>query len=228
MDLIVANGLSKRFGGIVALDRVEFSARAGEVHALIGENGAGKSTFIQILSGALRHDEGTIFVDGQEYRPANPDAARAQGMAAVFQELSLIPDQTVEQNIWFRQEPLTALGMASRAEIRRRTLELFDRHRFPSLRPDREVRRLTLAERQIVEIAKALAKQPRVLVLDEATSALPAREAEWLLNLARQLAAEGLLVIFISHRMAEVRTVADRLTIFRNGRTIAMHDARSV
>ncbi|MDW6024024.1 sugar ABC transporter ATP-binding protein [Mesorhizobium sp. BAC0120] len=228
MDLIIANSLSKRFGGIVALDRVEFSARAGEVHALLGENGAGKSTFIQILSGALRHDDGAILLDGQDYRPADPDAARARGIAAVFQELSLIPDLTVEQNIWFRQEPLTSFGTANRSEIRRRTLELFAKYHFPTLRPDLEVSRLSLAERQIVEIAKALAKQPRVLILDEATSALPAREAEWLLRLTRQLAAQGLLVIFISHRMAEVRAVADRLTIFRNGRTIAMHESSAV
>jgi ribose transport system ATP-binding protein len=228
VDLIVVNALSKRYGGIVALDRVEFSARAGEVHALLGENGAGKSTFIQILSGALRHDEGTILVDGEDYRPADPDAAQARGIAAVFQELSLVPDLTVEQNIWFRHEPLTALGTADRAAIRRRTGDLFDRYGFPALRPDQEVRRLTLAERQVVEIAKGLAKDPRVLILDEATSALPAREAEWLLNLTRQLAAEGRLVIFISHRMAEVRAIADRLTIFRNGRTIAVHEAKGV
>src|SRR5262245_58983046 len=228
MDLIVANSLSKRFGGIVALDRVEFSARAGEVHALIGENGAGKSTFIQILSGALRHDEGTIFVDGEDYRPANPDAAQARGIAAVFQELSLIPDLTVEQNIWFRQEPLTMLRRVDRAAMRRKTLELLERYDFPALRPDQELRRLTLAERQVVEIAKGLAKQPRILILDEATSALPAREAEWLLKLTRQLAAEGRLVIFISHRMAEVRAIADRVTIFRNGRTVAAHEANAV
>src|SRR5262245_49405877 len=151
MDLIVANSLSKRFGGIVALDRVEFSARAGEVHALIGENGAGKSTFIQILSGALRHDEGTIFVDGEDYRPANPDAARARGMAAVFQELSLIPDLTVEQNIWFRQEPLTALRRVDRTDMRRKPTELLAKYDFPRLRPDQELRRLTRAARPIAE-----------------------------------------------------------------------------
>ncbi len=228
MDLIIANGVSKRYGGIVALSEAEFSARAGEVHALLGENGAGKSTFIQILSGAVRHDAGTILVDGQDYRPANPDAARSRGIAAVFQELSLVPDLTVEQNIWFRHEPLTALGMSDRKALRRRTVELLEKYEFPELRPDQEVRRLTLAERQVVEIAKGLAKEPRILILDEATSALPAREAEWLLRLTRKLAGEGKLVIFISHRMAEVRAIADRLTIFRNGRTVAAHAASAV
>ena len=109
MDLVTVNGLSKRYGGIVALSEAEFAARAGEVHALLGENGAGKSTFIQILSGAVRHDGGTILIDGRDFRPANPDDARARGIAAVFQELSLIPDLTVEQNIWFRHEPMTPL-----------------------------------------------------------------------------------------------------------------------
>ena len=198
------------------------------MHALLGENGAGKSTFIQILSGAVRHDGGSILVDGQDYRPANPDAAQARGIAAVFQELSLIPDLTVEQNIWFRHEPRTSLRTVDRAAMRRKTLELLDKYDFPKLRPDQELRRLTLAERQIVEIAKGLAKEPRILILDEATSALPAREAEWLLKLTRRLAAEGRLVIFISHRMAEVRAIADRLTIFRNGRTIAVHEANAV
>jgi ribose transport system ATP-binding protein len=228
MDLLTVTGLSKRYGGIVALSDATFSARAGEVHALLGENGAGKSTFIQILSGAVRHDGGTIAVDGRDYRPANPDDAQARGIAAVFQELSLVPDLTVEQNIWFRREPLTPLRTVRRAELRRRTLALLEKYEFPPLRPDQELRRLTLAERQIVEIAKGLAKEPRILILDEATSALPVREAEWLLKLTRQLAAEGRLVIFISHRMAEVRAIADRLTIFRNGRTVAAHEAGAV
>jgi len=228
MDLVDVKGLNKRFGGIVALSDATFSARAGEVHALLGENGAGKSTFIQILSGALRHDTGTILVEGRDYRPQNPDAAQARGIAAVFQELSLVPDLTVEENIWFRHEPLTVLRTVDRRRLRADTLALFTRYRFPDIRPDRELRHLTLAERQIVEIAKALAKDPRILILDEATSALPAAEAEWLLALSRQIAAEGRLAIFISHRMGEVRAVADRLTIFRNGCTVAAHEASAV
>ncbi len=228
MELIEVSDLSKRYGGIVALDRASFSGRAGEVHALLGENGAGKSTLIQILSGAVRHDGGSITVDGADYRPANPNVAQAHGIAAVFQELSLIPDLSVEQNIWFRREPRTLLGTVDRREMRRRTLKLFETYRFPPLRPEREVRRLPLAERQIVEIAKALAKDPGILILDEATSALPAKEADWLLSLTRQLASEGKLVIFISHRMGEVRAIADRLTIFRNGSTVAAYAANAV
>ena len=228
MDLLEVSGLTKRYGGIVALDGADFSARAGEVHALLGENGAGKSTLIQILAGAVRHDGGSIRVSGAPYAPGNPDAARATGIAAVFQELSLIPDLTIEQNIWFRREALSRIGTVRRSEMRRKTLELFEKYEFPPLQPDQEVRRLTLAERQIVEIAKGLSGDPTILILDEATSTLPAREAEWLLALSRRLATAGKLVIFISHRMAEVRNIADRLTIFRNGSTVAVHDALAV
>ncbi|HTW28410.1 MAG TPA: sugar ABC transporter ATP-binding protein [Acetobacteraceae bacterium] len=228
MDLLHVSGLTKRYGGIVALAGVDFSARAGEVHALLGENGAGKSTLIQILAGAVRHDGGSIRLDGEAYAPANPDAARARGIAAVFQELSLVPDLTVEENVWFRRENLSRLGTIRTRRMRERTLALFARYGFPPLAPDRPVRRLTLAERQIVEIAKGLASDPRILILDEATSTLPAREADWVLGLTRRLAEEGRLVTFISHRMGEVRHIADRLTIFRNGMTVAAHAANAV
>ena len=124
MDLVKVTGLSKRYGGIVALSEAEFAARAGEVHALLGENGAGKSTLIQILSGAVRHDGGMILIDGRDFRPANPDDARAGGIAAVFQELSLIPDLTVEENIWFRQEPMTPMKTVNRAVMRRKTTRI--------------------------------------------------------------------------------------------------------
>ncbi len=228
MSLLEASAVSKRFGGIAALTRAEFHAKAGEVHALLGENGAGKSTFIQILSGALRADDGNILLRGEPYRAANPRAAQAAGVSAVFQELSLVPDLTVEENIWFRHEALSALGTVRARALRERTLALFDRCRFPALRPDQEVRRLTLADRQIVEVAKALSRDPSVLILDEATSALAPQETEWLLGLARQLAASGKLVIYISHRIPEVRQVADRITVFRNGMTVAAHDTAAV
>ena len=228
MELLNVSGLSKLFGGIAALNEASFSARAGEVHALLGENGAGKSTLIQILSGVLRQDEGRIHLEGADYSPDNPDAARARGIVTVFQELSPIPDLTVEGNIWFRREPRTFLRTVDRREVRRRTEALFARYAFPSLDPSQELRRLSLADRQIVEIAKGLAQDPRIFILDEATSALAARETEWLLALTRKLAAEGRLVVFISHRMGEVRAIADRLTIFRGGRTVAAHSVSEV
>ena len=227
-DLLEAASVTKRYGGIVALARADLSARAGEVHALLGENGAGKSTFIQILAGAVRPDSGTITLGGAAYRPRNPEDAQACGVAAVFQELSLIPDLSVEENIWFRHEPLSPLRTVRAGALRAQTLALFERHGFPHLRPEQEVRRLTLAERQMVEIAKALARNPKVLILDEATSALPPAETEWLLGLARQMAAAGKLVIYISHRLGEVRSIADRITVFRNGETVAAYETGSV
>ena len=228
MDLLDVSGLSKRFGGIVALSEASFSAKAGEVHALLGENGAGKSTFIQILAGVLQQDEGRIALDGTAYKPTNPDTARRHGIVTVFQELSPIPDLTVESNIWFRREPRTLLRTVNRRAVRRLTEELFARYEFPSVHPGQELRRLSLADRQIVEIAKGLAQDPRIFILDEATSALAAHETEWLLGLTRRLAAEGRLVVFISHRMGEVRAVADRLTIFRGGRNVGAHSAGDI
>src|SRR5438067_2809544 len=228
MNLLQASGVSKRFGGITALSHAEFRATAGEVHALIGENGAGKSTFIQILAGAVRPDEGTILFRGEPFHAPNPHAAQAQGISAVFQELSLIPDLTIEQNIWFRREPLSPFGTVRFKSLRTQTLALFEKYRLPIARPDREVRRLTLAERQVVEVAKALARNPGVLILDEATSSLAPRETEWLLALAGDLAAAGKLIIYISHRLPEVREVAKRVTVFRNGMTVATHDMAAV
>jgi ribose transport system ATP-binding protein len=220
-----ARDITKRFGGIVALDQVDFDANAGEVHALIGENGAGKSTFIKVLTGAVRPDEGHVRLFGEPFDPRNPRHAKRLGVAAVFQELSLVPDLTVAENIWFRREQRTPLGTISRRALRRRTRALLERLRFPQLDPEREVRGLSVAERQLVEVAKAVAGDPRVLILDEATSALSPQEVRWLLGLARRLAEEGLLVIYISHRLAEVREVADHLTVFRNGRNVGTREA---
>lgn len=228
MELIEARSVFKRFGGIQALDGVDFAAAAGEVHGLIGENGAGKSTFIQILAGSVRADSGSLLFSGAPFRPKSPAEAQAAGVSVVFQELSLIPDLTVAQNIWFRREPRTPWLTVRSGELRRRTAELLARYDFPLGRLDLELRRLNLAERQVVEVAKALARNPSVLILDEATSALAPSETEWLLRLSRKLAESGKLVIFISHRMSEVRQVADRITVFRNGATVATHRTAAV
>jgi ribose transport system ATP-binding protein len=228
VNLIEASAVFKRFGGITALAGADFGAAAGEVHGLLGENGAGKSTFIQILAGSVQADSGGIRFAGAPYRPRNPDEAQDAGISAVFQELSLVPDLTVAQNIWFRREPLSPWRTVHWGKLRRRTHELLERYGFPALRPNVELRRLTLAERQLVEVAKGLAREPSVLILDEATSALAPRETEWLLQLARKLAAAGKLVVFISHRMAEIRQVADRVTILRNGMTVGRHETAAL
>jgi len=228
MPDLEARGVTKHFDGIIALDNVDFDANAGEVHALIGENGAGKSTFIKVLTGAVRPDEGQVRLFGEPFDARNPRHAKRLGVAAVFQELSLVPDLTVAENVWFRREELTPLGTISRRALRRRTRALLERLRFPQLDPDREVRGLSVAERQLVEVAKAVAGEPRVLILDEATSALSPKEVGWLLGLARRLAGEGMLVIYISHRLAEVREVAHHLTVFRNGRNVGTREGAAV
>jgi len=220
-------GLTKTFGGIVALDKVDFTAHSGEVHALLGENGAGKSTLIKVLTGAVRGDSGEISLLGKRVAIHNPRAAWAAGIGAVFQELSLIPDLTVAQNIWFRRENRTVLHTISAAALRRRTRELFEELELPAVDPNRVVRGLPVAERQLIEIAKTISQRPRILILDEATSALSPPEVAWLLRLCKRLAGAGTTVIYISHRLAEVRAVADTCTVFRNGRHVGtkpMHE----
>ena len=221
-------GLTKTFGGIVALDNVDFAASVGEVHALLGENGAGKSTLIKVLTGAVRADAGEIRLHGTHVTIRNPGEAWALGIGAVFQELSLIPDLTVAQNIWFRREDRTLVHTISAQKLRRRTQELFEELELPPVDPNRVVRSLSVAERQLIEIAKAISHRTRILILDEATSALSPHEVAWLLGLCRRLAATGITVIYISHRLGEVREVADTCTVFRNGKHVGTRPMREL
>ena len=220
MDLLEARGISKRFGGVVALDRMHFAGSAGEVHAILGENGAGKSTLIRILSGAILPDAGEVTLRGVRYQPRSPGDARRSGIATVYQELSLIPDLSVAANVWFGHEPLTPAGTISTRRTEERTRALFEDLELPKLPPDRAVRDLSVADQQLVEIAKAVARDQDILILDEATSALVPRHVDWLLGIARRYAEQGRLVLYISHRMGEVRSVADRVTVLRNGATV--------
>jgi ribose transport system ATP-binding protein len=218
--LLEAVGISKRYGGVLALNKMHFAAEGGEVHAILGENGAGKSTFIQILAGAVTADEGELKLDGAPYTARGPRAARRTGISPVFQELSLIPDLTVAENIFFGEERLSMLGTISQRDLNDKATALFATLGLEPLRPDAPVRTLSIGDRQLIEIVKGLANDPKILILDEATSALLPREVEWLLNKARERAAQGKLVLYISHRMDEVRRVADRVTVLRNGETV--------
>jgi ribose transport system ATP-binding protein len=228
LELVHATGVTKHYGGIAALSNATFQGRRGEVHALLGENGAGKSTFVQILAGAVQPDAAAILVNGEAFRASNPRQAQAVGISVVFQELSLIPSMTVEENIWFPREPRSRFRTVRRGDLQKATLGLLQRHRFPELPLGRPIRQLSLSDRQLVEIAKALARNPSVLILDEATSSLALPETEWLLSLTRRLAESGLLIIYISHRLGEVRRIADRVTVFRNGETVAVHETAKV
>ncbi|MBX6388149.1 MAG: sugar ABC transporter ATP-binding protein [Frankia sp.] len=224
MVLLRVDGVSKRFGGVVALADARLSVAAGEVHAILGENGAGKSTLIQILGGALTPDSGELTLRGRPYRPRGPRGARRAGIACVYQELSLIPDLTVAENIWFGVEERTPVRTVSRRRTSARTSRLLAELGL-ALDPDRRAGALPIGEQQLVEIVKAVASEPDVLILDEATSALAPAEVDWLLALARQLAESGKAVLYISHRLAEVRRVADRVTVLRAGQTVGTQPA---
>ena len=219
--LLDARGISKSFGGVHALEGADFACRRGEIQALLGANGAGKSTLVKILSGVIQPDSGTVTLDGEPVHFSSPAEAVAHGVATVFQELSLFTHLTVAENIMIGHEPTGALGQVDRKRMRSIVQELFDRLGVGHLDPAALLSDLSLADRQLVEIFKALSRQPRLLILDEGTSALGRQEVERLFELLRNLAKGGTSVVFISHRMSEIREFVDRMCIFRNGRHVA-------
>ena len=220
MTYLKATDLSRHFGGVAALDNASFSAEKGEIHALLGENGAGKSTFIKILAGAQRSDSGSIEIEGKDVSGLTPRRAKLLGVSAVFQELSLVPDFDVARNVWLEAEPRTPLGTLSGRKMRRATEALFDELGFPPLPFDVPVRTLPIAARQLIEIAKGMAGKPTILILDEPTSALAPKEVDMVMDLMARHREAGGLCIFISHRLSEVRRIADQVTILRNGTDI--------
>jgi ribose transport system ATP-binding protein len=210
-------GICKRFGATVALDDVDVKVAAGEVLALVGENGAGKSTLMKVLSGAVKADAGQMWLDGVPYRPSNPLEARLAGVAMIYQELSLAPHLSVEENIVLGMEP-TILGMMRLKEVRRRAIEAIKEFEHPELKPDARVSKLSVGSQQLVEIARALAVGCRVLVLDEPTSSLTQQDVERLFEIIARLKRQGKAIIYISHFIEEVQRVADRVTILRDGK----------
>jgi ribose transport system ATP-binding protein len=218
--LLTADGLSKAFAGVHALQEVSFDVRGGEVHALLGENGAGKSTLVKVISGVLRADSGEVRLRDKPFAPRDPGASLAAGVGVVFQELPLIPDLTVMENIYFNRQPLSPLGTVARRRMRARADELFASIGLAGINPTRQVRDLSVAARQLVAIAKVLAADPDIVVLDEATSALGPSEVAWLFERTRVLAAAGKGIVFISHRLAEADEISDRVTVLRNGRNV--------
>ena len=213
------DGISKRYGGVRALEKAELTVNAGRIHGILGENGAGKSTLIKIMSGVVAPDEGQMLLDGKPVSFASPAAANQAGIVCMFQELSLIPDLSVADNISI-SDPPRRFGLIDRRAQGARAADLLARVRCEDVDPRTLVRDLSLSRRQMVEIAKALGRDPQVLILDEATSALTARDVQTVYDLLGHLKAEGVTVLFISHRMNEVETLCDRLSVFRNGRHI--------
>jgi ribose transport system ATP-binding protein len=213
-------GIRKRFGATVALDGVDLDLVPGEVHALIGENGAGKSTLLTIVAGELPPDDGTMEVDGRPYRPASPRDARAEGIALIHQELSLFPHLTVAENILMGREP-SRRGWVDQAAAEGRALEVLRAFDRPEIRPRARVADLSLPARQVVEICRAIAADARVVLMDEPTSSLQGEDVQRLFALIRRLREHGLTVVYISHFLEEVRQVAERFTVLRDGRHVA-------
>ena len=216
--LLEVQGISKSFPGVKALQDVQFRLDAGEVLVLVGENGAGKSTLMKILSGIYQKDAGTIRIDGREVEIAGPAEAKRLGISIIHQEMNLMPDLTVAQNIFLGREPRRGPMLDEKA-LNRSTARLLADLGIP-LDPRRRVSDLTVAAQQMVEIAKALSVDARVLIMDEPTSALTDTEVETLFGLIDSLRAAGTGIVYISHRMEELRRLADRVTVLRDGQYI--------
>ncbi|KQT52510.1 MULTISPECIES: sugar ABC transporter ATP-binding protein [unclassified Aureimonas] len=219
-------GISKRFTGVLALDRVDVDVRAGELHVLFGENGAGKSTLINVISGTFPPDGGSFRFGGEDIRSLTPQRARAIGISPVFQEFSLVPTLSVEENLFLGRE-LSTGGVLRAGEMRRRAKALIEELGF-DLDPAARVDDLSRAHQQMAEIAKALLGKVRLLILDEPTASLTERETGRLFELIAKLKSQGVGIVYVSHRMREIRALADRVTVLRDGRHIRTLGAATV
>ncbi|WP_130799635.1 sugar ABC transporter ATP-binding protein [Streptomyces otsuchiensis] len=217
-ELLRVEGVRKTFPGVVALDSVDFDLRRGEVHVLLGENGAGKSTLIKLLSGAHRPDRGRVLADGREVRIDSAQDAEGLGIATIHQEFNLVPDLTVAENIYLGRQP-RRFGLIDRRRMERDAAELLTRVGL-DVSPRARVRELGIARLQMVEIAKALSLEARVLIMDEPTAVLTAGEVETLFALVRQLRSEGVGIVFITHHLEEIAALGDRVTVLRDGRSV--------
>jgi len=219
--ILALQGISKQFPGVRALDDVSFDIRAGETHMLLGENGAGKSTLMKILCGAYRADAGAFFVNGEPVSMITPADARQLGIAVIFQEFTLVPYLDIAHNVFLGREfPGRIPGLIDRGRLYRETRRVLDAIGF-DIDPHLPVHRLGVAQQQMVEIAKALSQDARILVMDEPTAALSERETERLFAMIARLKARGVAIVYISHRLAEVFALGDRITVLRDGRKVA-------
>ena len=213
------DGVVKRYGGVTALDGVSFACAPASIHAVLGENGAGKSTLIKIIAGVVQPDEGRVVIGDRRVAFASPMDAAREGIACIFQELSLMPDLSIADNICITNPP-TRFGFIDGRAQSRRAEALLARVGCEDLHPLEPVKNLPLSRRQMVEIAKALGRNPRLLILDEATSALTAADVKKVYKILGDLRQEGVAILYISHRMHEIKALADTCSVFRNGRHI--------
>ena len=217
--LVLMEGIDKSFAGVHALNKCRFELQPGEIHALVGENGAGKSTMMKILSGVYSKDAGKIYFKGKEVEIPNPRAAQHLGISIIHQELNLMNHLTIAQNIFIGREPRTAKIVLNDDEINRKTAELFKSMHL-ALDPRTKVADLTVAKQQMVEIAKSLSFNSNVLIMDEPTAALTESEIDELFNIIRQLREKGVGIVHISHRLEELKQISDRVTVMRDGQYI--------
>jgi len=217
--ILTMRGISKRFPGVLALDGVDFEVRPGEVHAMMGENGAGKSTLMKILSGVYHLDKGEIRLAGKQVLIADPRSAQRHGIAIIHQELNQVPELRAFENFFLGRERRTRIGSVDEPAMRGETARWLDRLGL-ELDPNRKVRELRVAERQLLEIAKAMSLQAQILVMDEPTTALNTEEVSQLFEVVRRLRASGMGIVYISHRIDEIFGIADRVTVLRDGKLI--------
>ena len=222
---LAVRGIVKHFPGVRALDGVDFDVRRGEVHALVGENGAGKSTLVKILAGALRADAGTVEIDGKPVTIASPKQAEALGISIIYQEFNLVPSLGVAENVMLGREPTKGPSIDWRT-LNARTSSLLVRLGV-ALPLDVAVKKLSVAQQQMVEIAKALSVDAKILVMDEPSAALTGQEVDKLFEIIGALRREGVGIVYISHRLDEIFAIADRITVFRDGRHVQTGDAKA-
>ncbi len=225
-NILEMRDMKKTFAGIPVLKDVAFDLRKGEVHALMGGNGAGKSTLMKILTGVYRRDAGQLRVDGKDQVFSTPRDAEAAGIAMIFQELSLIPTLTVAQNIFLHREPRKGIFLNEAEAVRRSSEILADLGE--NIDPNTRVEDLSLGASQMVEIAKALSKNAQILVMDEPTSSLSEHETSTLFDIVRRLKNNGISIVYVSHRMSEIFTICDRVTVMRDGRSVLTEDCKKV
>ena len=225
-SLLEMKGIEIEFPGVKALDKVDFSVNAGEIHALLGENGAGKSTLIKCLTGVHHMDAGTILFDGKEIRPTSPQEAFSMGISTVYQEINLCPNLTVAENIFVGRQPMKG-GMINWKEINRRAKELMSRFHM-DIDVTRPLNNYSTAIQQMVSIARAVDIDAKILILDEPTSSLDDNEVQLLFNVMRELKAEGMGIIFITHFLDQIFAVSDRMTILRNGTLVGTYNTTDI
>lgn len=225
--LLAIEGIRKEFPGVVALDNVQLRIRPGTVHALMGENGAGKSTLMKIIAGVYQPDAGEIRLRGEPVTLKSPLSALEQGIAMIHQELALMKWMTVAENIWIRREPKNRFGLIDHGKMAEMTEALFARLNIV-LDPRAQVSELTVAQKQMVEIARAVSYESSVLIMDEPTSALTEREVERLFAIIRDLRSRGIGIVYITHKMNELFEIADEFTVFRDGKYVGSHLSKDV